>query len=53
MSESSRNRVKDAGESQSEASLIPELWYFLQHNKRCWMLPIVVLLLLFGALIFL
>ena len=53
MSESNSNRFKDAAKSQSEASLISELWYFLRHNKRWWMLPIIALLLLFGALIFL
>ncbi len=30
-----------------------EFWAFLRHNKKWWMLPIVIVLLLFGLLIFL
>jgi len=32
-------------------SLIIEFWEFLKVRKRYWLLPIVVILLLFGALI--
>lgn len=31
--------------------LIVELWDFLRERKKFWMFPIIVLLLLFGALI--
>jgi hypothetical protein len=34
-------------------TLIGELWDFLRHNKKWWLLPILVVLLLFGVLIFL
>ena len=32
-------------------SIIIEFWEFLKVRKRYWLLPIVVVLLLFGALI--
>jgi hypothetical protein len=32
-------------------SLIGEFWEFLKFRKRYWLLPIVIVLVLFGALI--
>jgi len=32
-------------------SIIVEFWEFLKVRKRYWLLPIIVVLLLFGALI--
>jgi len=32
-------------------SIIAEFWEFLRIRKRYWLMPIVVVLLLFGALI--
>ena len=32
-------------------SLISELWAFLRVRKKLWLLPIVVLMLLFGGLL--
>jgi len=34
-------------------TLLAEFWEFLQHNKKWWLLPILIVLLLFGLLIFL
>jgi hypothetical protein len=34
-------------------SLLAEFWEFLGHNKKWWLLPILIVLLLFGVLIFL
>ena len=34
-------------------SLLKELWEFMRVRKKFWMLPIIVMLLLFGALIIL
>jgi drug/metabolite transporter superfamily protein YnfA len=41
---------KAAAEPQSN-SFVAELWGFLRENKKWWLLPIVVVLLLFGLLI--
>lgn len=32
-------------------SLIHEFWLFLRQNKKLWLLPIVLVLLLLGALL--
>jgi hypothetical protein len=32
-------------------SVISEFWEFLKYKKRYWLLPIVIILLLLGALI--
>jgi drug/metabolite transporter superfamily protein YnfA len=34
-------------------SFLSELWLFLKTRKKLWLLPIVVLLVLFGALLLL
>ena len=34
-------------------SLLGEFWQFLRHNKKWWLLPILIVLLVFGVLIFL
>jgi hypothetical protein len=33
--------------------IVTEFWYFLSHTKKWWLLPIVAILLVFGALVFL
>jgi hypothetical protein len=33
--------------------LVGEFWEFLKHNKKWWLLPILIVLLVFGVLIFL
>ncbi len=37
----------------TERSLPVELWSFVSHTKKWWLLPILVVLLLFAALLFL
>jgi len=32
-------------------SLVREFWLFLRQNKKLWLLPIVIVLLLLGALL--
>jgi len=32
-------------------SILSEFWEFLRHRKRYWLLPIVLVLLMLGALI--
>ena len=43
---------KTAREQQT-AGFAAELWMFLRHTKKWWLLPIVVVLVLFGVLVFL
>ncbi len=47
---------KDANEFEANAqgnrvSLLREFWDFLKHNKKWWLTPIIIVLLLFGALV--
>ena len=41
-----------AGE-EKEARLAGEIFAFLRHNKKWWLLPIIVVLLAFGVLVIL
>lgn len=36
-----------------ESSFVVELWAMLRNRKKYWLMPIVVVLLLFGVLVFL
>jgi len=38
---------------QQPFGLIREFWDFLKHNKKWWLTPIILVLLLFGALLIL
>ena len=51
-------RHGDAAEFSRQAEarqtgLVREFWDFLRHNKKWWLAPIIVILLLFGLLIIL
>ena len=34
-----------------QRGFLGELWHFLRHNKKWWLTPIVIMLLVFGLLI--
>ncbi len=38
---------------QKPVGLIREFWDFLKHNKKWWLTPIILVLLLFGVLLIL
>ncbi len=38
---------------QKRPGLVGEFWEFLKHNKKWWLLPIVLVLLLLGVLVLL
>lgn len=38
---------------ESRESVLAEFWQFLRHNKKWWLMPIVLVLLLFGLLVLL
>ncbi|OGV51243.1 MAG: hypothetical protein A2017_16650 [Lentisphaerae bacterium GWF2_44_16] len=40
-------------EFSDESNILSEFLEFLKHNKKFWMLPIIIILLLFGLLIIL
>jgi hypothetical protein len=42
-----------AASAQSHPGFLNELWSFLKTNKKWWLLPIIVVFLIFALLIFL
>jgi Family of unknown function (DUF5989) len=49
-------RSSDAFRDQADApqvGLLAEFWQFLKHNKKWWLLPILVALVLLGILVIL
>jgi hypothetical protein len=46
-----KNEFQKAAEKQAQGGFFSELWGFLRDNKKWWLLPIVLMLLLFGLLI--
>jgi hypothetical protein len=49
MGEEPKNDFERAAEQQTDKGLIGEYWYFLRYHKAWWLLPIVIMMLLFGA----
>ena len=38
---------------EERSSLVGEFWEFLKHNKKWWMLPIILILLALGLIVLL
>lgn len=53
MSKPNENDFEQTAKEQSEAGFFSELLGYLRQNKKWWLLPILVVLLLFGVLILL
>jgi hypothetical protein len=45
--------LERAARQAGSPSLAREFWEFLCHNKKWWLLPVLIVLLVFGVLIFL
>ncbi len=46
-----RTEFEQQVDAQPTLGLLREFWDFLRYNKKWWMLPILIVLLLFGILI--
>ena len=46
-------KFEDVAKANQRAGFAGEFWYFLKQNKKWWLLPIVVIVVAFGALVFL
>ncbi|NLH73306.1 MAG: hypothetical protein GX456_09660 [Verrucomicrobia bacterium] len=54
MSNSDRNEFERASADHvGGGGLLKDLWGYLRENKKWWLLPIIVMLLVFGLLVFL
>ncbi|MBH54881.1 MAG: hypothetical protein CMI18_11110 [Opitutaceae bacterium] len=50
MKENEPQSLDEISENQSKG-LLSEFWSFLMHNKKFWLVPIIVVFVLFGILI--
>lgn len=53
MATESPTEFEQAGDDASRTGMLSELWQFLCHNRKWWLLPILVLLGIFGVLMLL
>jgi hypothetical protein len=53
MQNRSSTEFEKAASEQSSGGLLGEFWAFLRYNKKWWLLPIFVVLLLLGVLVLL
>ena len=47
------SKFETEANATDRTGIVAEFWYFLSHSKKWWLLPIVVILLAFGVLVFL
>ena len=53
MSKPNPTEFEKAAAQQRHGGLMSDLWGFLKQNKKWWLIPILVILLVFGLLIIL
>jgi hypothetical protein len=53
MPERSVCQFEQAAREHREPGFVRELWGFLCHNKKWWLLPLLIVFCLFGALLWL
>jgi len=53
MSEKGPSEFEKAAAENPQVSFFGELWGFMKENKKWWLLPIVITMLIFALLIFL
>ena len=51
MSDPKPNPFEQAAAEQGRVGFFRELWGFLKHNKKWWLLPLLLALLLLGLLV--
>lgn len=53
MKPDSKNAFEKAAATQQPGGFLSELWSFLKSNKKWWLVPIILVFLILGALILL
>jgi hypothetical protein len=53
MSTDKPTQFEQAAAEQSGGGIFSEFWAFLRYNKKWWLLPILVVILLLGVMVFL
>ena len=46
-------KEKNFEELESDSGIVLEFWEFIRKNKKFWLIPLIIILLLMGLLIFL
>jgi len=53
MNQDRRSDFEKAAAEKTEGGLVKDFWQFLLQNKKWWLVPILVMLVVFGALVLL
>ena len=53
MIDPNQNEFEKAAAEEGQGGIFSDLWGFLKQNKKWWLLPILIVLLIFSLLIFL
>jgi len=53
MSEKKKSEFEKAAAEGGQQGILGETWSFIRENKKWWLLPIVLVLIIFGALVLL
>lgn len=51
MEESPKNDFARAASETNRSGLMSEFWYLIRHNRKWWLIPFLIPLLLLGALV--
>jgi hypothetical protein len=51
MSDQKRTEFEKAAAEQGKGGILRELWGFMKQNKKWWLLPLIIALLVFGLLV--
>jgi drug/metabolite transporter superfamily protein YnfA len=51
MSNSKRSDFEQAAAAQKTGGILGEFWGFMKQNKKWWLLPLLLALLVFGVLV--
>ena len=50
MAQQANTEFERIAENQTDGNLLAEFWRFLRQNKKWWLLPVVLVLMLLGVL---
>ena len=53
MGDQQKDPLKDAGGKRPQFNLLGDIWGMLRENKKFWLIPLILGLLILGLLIFL
>lgn len=51
MTDSNQNQAFQSASKTGRTGFLAEFWAFLKHNKKWWLTPIILVMLLVGALV--